>query len=241
MNKYKKEDNISYALGTTLTLYLLDSHINDVLRVYVHSKQEHNDTYNKIVNICNKNNIEIIESDKIFHTLSDKDNCYIIGVFKKFDTKIDFNANHLVLVNPSNMGNLGTIIRTAVGFGITNLIIVKPAVDIFDPKVVRASMGALFNINFKYYDNFSDYQKDISNRTLYPFILNGENNLSTVKKDNTYSLIFGNEATGLPDEFDHIGTTIRINHNNKIDSLNLDNAVSIGLYEFTKDNFVDKK
>ena len=234
MKKYKKSDTESYTLGTTLTLELLNKKIEYVKRIYIHSKQEKNETYYKIVDICKNNNIEIIESDKTINTLSDKDNCYVIGVFDKFNTKIDNDSNHVVLVNPSNMGNLGTIIRSSVGFGINNLIIIKPAVDIFDPKVIRSSMGAIFNLNFQYFDSIEDYSK-IYKREYYPFMLKAKTKLNEVEKKYPCSLIFGAEATGLNDSYLNIGTPIIIKHKDIIDSLNLDNAVSIALYEFTKD------
>jgi len=234
MKKYKKSDLESYTLGTTLTLELLNKKIEYVKRVYIHSKQEKNETYEKIVNICKNNNIEILMSDKTINSLSDKDNCYVIGVFEKFESEIIDNENHIVLVNPSNMGNLGTIIRSSVGFGINNLVIIKPAVDIFDPKVIRSSMGAIFNLNFKYYDSFSEYSK-IYKREYYPFMLKAKTNLNNVEKKYPCSLIFGAEATGLDDSYLEIGTPVIIKHKNIIDSLNLDNAVSIALYEFTKD------
>lgn len=238
MKKYKKTDLESYTLGTTLTLELLNKKIEYVKRVYIHSKQEKNETYNKIVNICNDNKIEIIYSDKVINTLSDKENCYIIGVFEKFSCDIDYNKNHIVLVNPSNMGNLGTIIRSSVGFNISNLIIISPGVDIFDPKVIRSSMGAIFNIRFKYFDSFNDYIKLChKRREYYPFMLKAKTNLKDIKVNNQFSLIFGNEATGLCDEYLNVGTPLIIKHTNNIDSLNLDNAVSIALYEFTKNEF----
>lgn len=57
MKKYKKEDLESYTLGTTLTLELLNKKVNLVKRVYIHSKQEKNETLDKILNICKKNKI----------------------------------------------------------------------------------------------------------------------------------------------------------------------------------------
>ena len=95
-------------------------------------------------------------------------------------------------------------------------------------------MGAIFNINFKYYDNFNDYYKENSNRNYYPFMLKAKNKLNEVEKKYPFSLIFGAEATGLSDDYLNIGTPVIIKHKNIIDSLNLDNAVSIALYEFTK-------
>lgn len=239
MKKYKKSDLESYTLGTTLTLELLNKKQEYVSRVYIHSKQDKNETYDKIVNICKSNNIEIVYSDKVINTLSDKENCYVIGVFKKFEDDIDINKNHIVLVNPSNMGNLGTIIRSSIGFNIRDLVIISPGVDIYDPKVIRSSMGAIFNIRFTYFNSFDEYlelNKNIK-REYYPFMLKARTNLKDVKINSLYSLIFGNEATGLPDSFLEIGNPLIINHTKNIDSLNLDNAVSIALYEFTKDDF----
>lgn len=236
MKKYKKDNLESWTLGTTLTLELLNKKTEYVKRLYIHSKLEKNETYDKLINICKNNNIEIIESDKTINSLSDKDNCYVIGVFEKFNSKLNYQDNHIVLVNPSNMGNLGTIIRSCVGFGINNIAIIKPAVDIFDPKVLRSSMGAIFNINFQYFDTFSDYLNNYLDRELYPFMLKAKTNLKDIMVKNKYSLIFGPEASGLSDEYLKIGTPVIIKHNNLIDSLNLDNAVSIALYEFTKNS-----
>lgn len=236
MKKYKKDNLESWTLGTTLTLELLNKKTEYVKRLYIHSKLEKNETYDKLINICKNNNIEIIESDKTINSLSDKDNCYVIGVFEKFNSKLNYQDNHVVLVNPSNMGNLGTIIRSCVGFGINNIAIIKPAVDIFDPKVLRSSMGAIFNINFQYFDTFSDYLNNYLDRELYPFMLKAKTNLKDIIVKDKYSLIFGPEASGLSDEYLKIGTPVIIKHNNLIDSLNLDNAVSIALYEFTKNS-----
>ena len=235
MKKYKKSDLESYTLGTTLTLELLNKKLEYVKRVYIHSKQEENDAYNKIIKICNDNKIEVIYSDKIINTLSDKENCYIIGVFQKYEMELQSDTNHIVLVNPSNMGNLGTIIRSAVGFNIHDLVIIRPGVDSFDPKVIRSSMGAIFNINIKYFDSFGDYFKLFNDRNFYPFMLKAKISLQEIKKeDKKYSLIFGNEGAGLPDEFLEVGTPVIIRHTKDIDSLNLDNAVAIALYEFSK-------
>lgn len=237
MKKYSKKEAYSYTLGTTITLELLNMQPRQVLRIYIHSKQEANNTLNKILAICSANKIEVIYNDKIFNTLADKENCFIIGVFKKYESTIENKVNHLVLVNPSNNGNLGTIIRTAVGFGINNLAIIKPAVDIYDPRVIRASMGAIFNINFQYYNSFEEYHHENKTNHLYPFLLQTSNPLPNIDIKSPYSLVFGNEATGLSHEYQKIGIPVRIVHSNKIDSLNLDNAVSIALYEFTKNDF----
>lgn len=236
MKKYKKSDKISYSLGITLTFYLLESKSEYVNRVYIHSKYEKNETYRKLIQLCADKKIEYIENDKIFNILSDKENCYVIGEFNKYESKLDEESNHLVLVNPSNMGNLGTIIRSMVGFGVFNLAIITPSVDIFDPKVIRASMGSVFKVNFEFFDDFNIYTKAYSNN-MYPFMLQSNNNIKNNIFEYPFSLIFGNEATGLTNNYLEVGIPVIIKHNNEIDSLNITNAVTIGLYEATKNDF----
>ena len=130
-----------------------------------------------------------------------------------------------------------TIMRSAAGFGITDLVIITPAVDHFDPKTVRASMGALFHLNISVFSSFEEYKKQYGNREMYPFMLKAKKKLSELKVSKPYSLIFGNEATGLPDSFLNEGTSVIISHSNRIDSLNLPIAASIALYEATKEDF----
>ena len=228
---YKKTNETSYALGASLTYELLIEKSSYVKKVYFHCAFMKSNEYDKFITLCDKNNISHEINDRAINRLSRKENCFVIGEFIKYDDQIDTNTNHLVLVNPANMGNLGTIIRTASGFDINDIVIIKPGVDIFDPKVIRASMGALFHIRFSYYETFDDYLKIAAKRELFTFRLNSENILQPTRS-NKYSLIFGNEASGLSAEFDHIGTGIRIDHNTNIDSLSLPIAVGIALFAF---------
>ena len=127
--------------------------------------------------------------------------------------------------------------RSALGFGMNQMAIIRPAVDAFDPKVVRASMGAIFSTDFVYFESFEEYQKQFGERELYPFMLDAKRSLHQVKPQGKFSLIFGNEATGLPAEFASIGTSVIIPHSDRIDSLNLPIAASIAMYEATKASF----
>lgn len=235
--RYRKEDSVSYALGITLTFELLKCKTECVNRVFVHSAMKEGDTYNKLRNLCCSAGIKIIQSDKIFHVQSQKENCYVIGEFQKFKGRLSKNDSHIVLVNPSNAGNLGTIMRSALGFGLNQMAIIRPAVDAFDPKAVRASMGAVFSTDFAYFDSFDQYIAEYGDRELYPFMLRAKRSLHDVTPAGTFSLLFGNEATGLPEEFLEIGTTVIIPHSDRIDSLNLPIAASIAMYETTKQAF----
>lgn len=236
VRRYKKGGD-SYTLGTTLTIELLKKRPQDVIIVYLHSSLT-GDGGDEIISLCDRNNIPYESNNKVFNLLSQKENCYAIGVFKPFECSLDNNVDHMVLVNPSNSGNLGTIMRSMCGFGIKNLAIISPAVDVFDPKTVRSSMGAIFDVNFVYFNSFNDYiNEQPKNRNLYPFMLQANISLSDVSFKHPASLIMGNESSGLPRDFLNVGTPIIINHSKEIDSLNITIASSIGLYELSKDKF----
>ena len=240
MNKYKKDDEISYSFGAFPTYELLSNNPQSVECILISEKLVISDDINKILQKAKQHNIEIITSEKQIRKIADKDNIFIVGVFKKYTQTIDATKNHVVLVNPSDMGNLGTIIRTMAGFNMSELAIIMPCADVFNPKTIRASMGAIFKTNIQVFESFEQYKLQNSNRQFFPFMLKGTTSLQTLaepQKQQTYSLIFGNEATGLDDSFLSLGTSIIINHSKNIDSLNLPISVSMALYEFNKELF----
>lgn len=234
MEKYDKTNDTSYALGTTLTFELLKRKKDVLKRIYISPKQKRDETYRSLIALAKENKTPIIENnEKIFRSLSEKDNCMVIGEFEKWSDTLQKESNHIVLVNPSNKGNLGTILRSAAAFSIHDIAIISPAADIYDPKTVRGSMGALFSIRFHYYHSFEEYQSTYQNRHYYPFMLQTDHFLGSQTIDEPYSLIFGNEATGLDSSFLEVGTPLKIPQSSLVDSLNLDNAVSIALYDFS--------
>lgn len=235
LKPYKKEFDYSYSFGVFPTVELLTNRPQSVLKVLVSTKGEKNEGVRKIREMCRKRNIEFEVNDRLVERLSPKENSYAIGVFSKYKLSLSTTGNHVVLVNPSDMGNLGTILRTMVGFGVTDLALVRPAVDIFDPRVVRASMGSLFRATFEYFDTFQEYRQRFKQH-LYPFMTDGLVTLDEAHFARPFALVFGNESAGLSQEYRGIGTSVSIRHSHAIDSLSLPVAVSIALYEATQGN-----
>ncbi len=230
VKKYKKTESVSYALGATVTVELLKRKPDVARCVYVSPRSNVAAVAEKARAI----GVPVAESEKAFNILSAKENCFVIGEFEKFESNVSAERDHIVLVNPSNSGNLGTIMRDVAAFDCADLAVIRPAVDPFDPKTVRASMGALFNINFELFDSFDEYaSKYGKDRVVMPFMLNGTP-FSQTRFDRTerYSLVFGNEATGLPDEYGKFGA-VKIEQSEKVDSLNLSTAVAVALYKLS--------
>lgn len=232
---YKKDAPYSYTLGAFPTYELIKSRPEQVRKVLVASSFTDRD---HLQELCEQNHIPVENNDKLITKISDKENCYVAGIFDKYSCKLGPDRPHIVLVNPSNMGNLGTILRTAVGFGLYDVAVILPGADIYNPKTVRSSMGALFRLNIGQFQSFEEYRQQYSKHDVFTFMLNGENTL-TLKdcpKSELYCLVFGNEATGLDDSFLNAGTSIFIPQSPDVDSLNLTIAVGIGTYVFTTVN-----
>lgn len=227
MKEYKKKNDFSYAIGVYPTIELLKHRTEQTQRVLLHQKGGKNDGVKLIEKICNAKHIKTEIASGEIEKISQSQNCYAVGVFQKYQSPI-LDGNHLVLVSPEDTGNLGTIIRTMLAFDCSNLAIIRPAVDIFDPKTIRASMGAVFQINFSYYDAFADYQSQ-TNHSIYVFVSKSGKPLTETKFAFPYSLVFGSESAGLPRDIVQAGQLVTIPCSDRIDSLNLAIAVAIGL------------
>ncbi len=233
LRSYKKSSDFSYATGVFTTLELVTARPDDALGVVLSSVATRNTGGEQLKDLCERHGIPIVISDRTLRRIAPKASHLAAGAFGKYCCQIARHRNHVVLVNPRDMGNVGTILRTMAGFGITDLAMVRPAVDIFDPKTIRASMGAVFRVAFQYFDSFGDYSRAFGHN-MYPLMTTGRATIGATRFRSPFALVFGNESQGLPEEFEGIGTSVSIPQTNQVDSLNLSVAVAIALYESTR-------
>lgn len=240
---YSKDLPYSYAMGLFPCHALLDARPQAAKRLLLHSSTIRSEGAQALAARCEALGIRVEQADQALARISRKDNCYAAIVFDKYEATLGDNKPHIVLHQPSDMGNLGTILRTCLGFGLTNLAIIRPAADLFDPRAVRASMGALFAMEAALFDSFDAYRERYPEHALFPFMLDGAVPLQQAAAQGTarYALVFGNEATGLSASFREMGQPVRILHGPAIDSLNLAVAVSIAAYAFTQQDFLMPK
>lgn len=232
LEAYDSGIDYSYAPGIFPTMECLLKRPEKVRRVLIHSKAREAQGVSQIREICAQKNVRVEEADKALSRISGKDNCFAAAVFEKYLSELEKEEPHMVLHHPGDQGNVGTILRTCLGLGLKNIAVIRPAADVFDPKVIRSSMGAMFALNLKLYDDFDAYRAEFAAHYLYPFMLDGAVNLNDVRIEKPYALIFGNEGKGLPAEFAEMGQAVRIPHSKDIDSLNLSVAAAIGAYFF---------
>ena len=139
----------------------------------------------------------------------------------------------LVLENLQDPGNLGTILRTGEGAGVTGIIMSRDTVDIYNPKVIRSTMGSILRVPFVYADDMNEVIRFLKKNqiTTYAAHLDGTN---YTKEDYNKGTAFfiGNEGNGLSRELtraaDHM---IRIPMNGKVESLNAAMAAGLLMYE----------
>ena len=150
---------------------------------------------------------------------------------KEVETFFKSRSNLLGLFSISDPGNIGTLIRTARWFNLDGIILYGSCADVWSPKVLRSSMGAVFGIDFIRFRDFSesrDYLKGFQKISTYLHKVNSFKNKCSAKK----ILFLGNEANGidryLENEFD---SNFRIGPEGGFESLNVSVAGGIIMNE----------
>ena len=185
----------------------------------------------------------VIEVDeKVFSFLSDTETPQgVLVVLEKPSLTYEHMVNnisgkYLVLDKIADAGNLGTIIRNCVSFGVSNLVCIKGTVDAYSPKVVRSTMGAISKLNIYYvsvkeFSHFVDILKDNG----YEFVsteLSAKEYLSETEPTNKTIYILGNESNGVGSEIRcFCSRFVKIPMEDIQESLNVAVASSIVLYD----------
>lgn len=193
--------------------------------------------YEKIKDILDIKGYEVV-SDKVFGHITDtKTPQGIMAVLKMprydFETTVD-DTNILFLDDVRDPGNLGTIIRTAEGAGFGLIVMSKGCVDIYNPKVVRSTMGAIYRLPFMYVENLDETIKTYVQEgyRVYAAHLEGTRDYSEVEYIGKTGIIIGNEANGISEEVKNSATTlIKIPMEGQVESLNAAIAAAILMYE----------
>ena len=234
LEPYSKKLSYSYALGVFPSLMLLEAKPEDAVRLLLHPASEENEGVKKLRERCAELGVREELAERVLRRESKKDNCFAGLVFDKYESTLDPNCCHAVLCQISDSGNVGTALRSLLGFGIRDVALIRPCVDVFEPHTLRASMGAFYKMRVHTFDSFDEYRALYPERPLYPFMLDGAKTLNEVAAaaKPPFSLVFGNEASGLPAHFAQLGQSVFIPQSSEIDSLNLAVAVSVGSYVF---------
>lgn len=159
----------------------------------------------------------------------------VLAVLEKEQKTWDKSNFYLALDGIQDPGNMGTIIRLADWFGLTQIICSNDCVDGYNPKVIQATMGSLFRVQLHYVP-LIDFLKE-QNIPVYGALLNGENVYQQqLRKEGI--LLMGNEGNGIRSELlPYVTTPLTIPRFGHAESLNVGIATSILLSEFSRNDF----
>lgn len=139
----------------------------------------------------------------------------------------------LILENIQDPGNLGTILRTGEGAGINGLIMSQDTVDIYNPKVIRSTMGSIFRVPFIYVENMEMFLELLRKKHIITYAAHLEGTNYTEEDFRKGCAFFvGNEGNGLSKEMmEQADRMIKIPMNGKVESLNAAMASGLLMYE----------
>ena len=180
-------------------------------------------------------------SDAVYKQMSDtKTPQGIMAIVKMLDYKMEDLMSKdrmpliVVLENIQDPGNLGTIVRSAEGAGATGILMSKDTVDIYNPKVIRSTMGSLFRMPFMYSDDIILDVRKLKNNNIKIFAahLMGQNFYYDENMNLPMAVLIGNEGNGLTESLsEESDVRIRIPMEGKLESLNAAVSTAVILYE----------
>ena len=221
--KHRDEEQVFVAEGPRLVTDLLQS-INVVVTQLYASRDwlEANEEFLKDINT---NAVLDRELESISQLKTPNK---VVAVVKRFEQKepMPQGTISLLLNTIQDPGNLGTIIRIADWFGVNQIVCSKDSADMYNPKVVQATMGSIARVNVYYTDLHAWLEKHAEVR-VYATMLEGKDvtKMSTIKEG---IIMIGNEAMGIDEHLlEFANEKITIPKKGKADSLNA--AVATGI------------
>lgn len=146
-------------------------------------------------------------------------------------------GNGLILDSVSDPGNLGTILRSAKAFGFEHIYLYN-CVDVFSPKVIRASMGSIFVLNISNI-SFAEISELSKSHNLFGLDMK-KKNIKEISQKKDIIFVLGNEGRGLSNEVrECIKNYVSIPMSDGIESLNVAVAASIAMYSLEANKWVD--
>lgn len=140
----------------------------------------------------------------------------------------------VLLEDLQDPGNLGTILRTGEGAGITGVIMSKKTVDIYNPKTIRSTMGSIYRVPFLYVEDLGETVRVLQEKGIHVYAahLQGQNYYNNFSFAGGTAFLVGNEGNGLRRETaDLADSYLKIPMEGQVESLNAAIAASLLMYE----------
>ena len=233
--KYRDQNNVFLAEGEKF----LKENIHFSKIIINESKYKYfEDKYN----ISKYDNVLVL-AENLFEQISTQETSQgILLIYSKNAKRLEeIKGDVVVLDDVQDPGNIGTIIRTMIATKFINLLLTKSSVDVYSPKVVRATMGGIFKVNVIYSDreNILKFLKEKEYNIIGTALQEDSIDYSKVvlnKNNNAY--VFGHEGNGISEEIlNQLGQKAIIPIYGDIESLNVSVAVAVFLYKMREKYF----
>ena len=233
--KYRDQNNVFLAEGEKF----LKENIHFSKIIINESKYKYfEDKYN----ISKYDNVLVL-AENLFEQISTKETSQgILLIYSKNAKRLEeIKGDVVVLDDVQDPGNIGTIIRTMIATKFINLLLTKSSVDVYSPKVVRATMGGIFKVNVIYSDreNILKFLKEKEYNIIGTALQEDSIDYSEVvlnKNNNAY--VFGHEGNGISKEIlNQLDQKAIIPIYGDIESLNVSVAVAVFLYKMREKYF----
>lgn len=237
--KYRRENKQFVVEGTKM---VFEAPKEELEKVYV-SETYLNEHKKDIESIDLGEDRLIPVLDNVFKQMSDtKTPQGILGIVKMKSYSLQEviggdNAFVIVCEDIQDPGNMGTILRTAEGAGVTGIVMTNNTVDIYNPKTIRSTMGSVYRVPFIYTDNLADVMAKMKllDIKMYAAHLNGNNSYTANNYCSKCAFLIGNEGNGLKQETaDKCDCLIRIPMEGKVESLNAAISSAVLMYEVNR-------
>jgi len=215
----------------------------DIEYVFINEDFENKEEHINFLEILKEKNMKTYKTtNKIFDDLVDTETTQgILGVvrFKKknIEESLDDDSRFvLILDRIQDPGNMGTIIRTADAAGIDAIIALKGCVDIYNPKVIRSTMGSIFDMNVIHATQDEALRLlKLNDFDIVSSYLDTNNFYNSVEYNYKTALVIGNEANGINEELvSKSDVLVKIPIYGKAESLNAAISSAILMYEIKK-------
>lgn len=161
----------------------------------------------------------------------------IAAVYSKPEKKIDLAKPTIYLNAINDPGNLGTIFRSALAFGLKNIVVDERSADVYNPKTINAAKDAIFKLDMEF-DKDLKILKEIKNKMpIFTTRLEKSEDLEILTKEKLFCVVLGSESHGVDKKIQEMSDNfIRIPMSEEIESLNVAASAAIIFYEIYRAN-----
>lgn len=236
--KTRREEDLFVAEGQRMCMEIPKSRIRTL---FISESFQKNRDCGKLT--AGVRQVELV-SDDVFKAMADTQTPQgVLALVKQYHYSLDEVLKNkvdgkeslfMVLDTLQDPGNLGTILRAGEGAGISGIIMNDKTADIYNPKVIRSTMGSVLRVPFVYTEDLSGTLTQMKSQgiTLYAAHLEAKYNYEACDYKKSSAFLIGNEAKGLSEEIAKLADTyIRIPMVGQVESLNAAVASSVLMFE----------